>query len=190
MGKGSWSAPSRHRTSSRYKASRPTQSIGWAPRQEAAIGESVIAVVDRDRLSDMLSALHGSGYGPNTRVLDGARGDLAAQLARASVRVPESDLNLGDRLADTAIVLVHAPGRGERVVALLRPHGPRDIHLVNRPAAAHQPVDTSQTIPAPDGRIRDLGLVGPCLLTLTRRGGVPVGLAMPVAGPAYPAHSG
>ena len=145
MGKGSWSAPSRHRSSGRYKSSRPTPSIGWAPRQEAAIGEYVIAVVDRDRLSGVLAALHGSGYGSNTRVLDGARGDLVAQLSRTNVLVAESDLNLGDRPSDSAIVLVHAPGRGERVVALLRPQGPRDIHLINRPAPANLPDGTPNT---------------------------------------------
>lgn len=134
MSKGGWSAPSRHRVSGRYKASRPTPSVAWGPRQEAAIGESVVAVVDRDRLSGVLSALHGSGYGPNTRVLDGARGDLPAQLARAHVRIEGSDLNLGDRPAESAIVLVHAPGRGERVLALLQPQRPRDLHLI-RPAA-------------------------------------------------------
>ena len=149
MGKGSWSAPSRHRSNGRYRTSRPAASIGWAPRQEAAIGESVVAVVDRDRLSAVLSALHGSGYGPNTRVLDGARGDLAAQLARVSVRVSESDLNLGDRPSDTAIVFVHAPGRGERVVALLRPHGPRDIHLVNRPALTVQSASSPEATSIP-----------------------------------------
>lgn len=145
MGKGSWSAPSRHRSSGRYKASRPAPAIGWAPRQEAAIGESVVAVVDRDRLSAVLAALHGSGYGPNTRVLDGARGDLAAQLARANIRVSESDLNLGDRPSESAIVLVHAPGRGERVVALLRPQGPRDMQLINRPEAQSQTSTGTQT---------------------------------------------
>jgi hypothetical protein len=139
MGKGSWSAPSRHRSNGRYRASRPKPSVGWAPRQEAAIGESVIAVVDRDRLSGVLATLHGSGYGSNTRVLDGARGDLAGQLSRTNVQVAESDLNLGDRPSDSVIVLVHAPGRGERVVAMLRPQGPRDIHLVNRPAPANVP---------------------------------------------------
>lgn len=132
MGKGGWSAPSRHRSNGRYKSSRPAPAIGWAPRQEAAIGESVVAVVDRDRLSAALAALHGAGYGPNTRVLDGARGELAGQLARANIRITESDLNLGDRPSESAIVLVHAPGRGERVVALLRPQGPRDMQLIRR----------------------------------------------------------
>jgi hypothetical protein len=135
MGKGGWSAPSRHRSNGRYKASRPAPAVGWAPRQEAAIGESVVAVVDRERLSAVLASLHGSGYGPNTRVLDGARGDLAAQIARANVPVSESDLNLGDRPSESAIVLVHVPGRGERVVALLRPLGPRDMQLINRAKA-------------------------------------------------------
>lgn len=135
MGKGSWSAPSRHRSSGRYKASRPTQSIGWAPRHESASGETVVAVFDRDLLSGVLASLHGSGYGSNIRVLDGARGDLAAQLARANIPAAESDVNLGDRPAESAVILVHAPGRGERVLASLRAQGPRDIHLVNRPAS-------------------------------------------------------
>jgi hypothetical protein len=149
MGKGSWSAPARHRSNGRYRTSRATPSIGWAPRQETAHGESVIAVVDRESLSGVLAVLHGSGYGPNTRVLDGARGDLAAQLARANVQVSQSDLNLGDRPSESAIVLVHAPGRGERVIALLRPQGPRDVHLLNRPAAMNQSESPAQTSPVP-----------------------------------------
>jgi hypothetical protein len=104
-------------------------------------------VVDRDRLSGVLAALHGSGYGPNTRVLDGARGDLAAQLARVNVQVSDSDVNLGDRPAESAIVLVHAPGRGERVLALLRPQGPRDMHLINPLAAAQQTETAPVTAP-------------------------------------------
>ncbi len=129
VGKGNWSAPSRHRSNGRYRASRPSATIGWSPRPESVNGETVAAVVDRDRLGDVLASLHGQGYGSNTRVLDGARGDLAAQLVRAGVQGSAGDINLGDRQAETAVVLIHAPGRGERVLTLLARHGPRDVHV-------------------------------------------------------------
>lgn len=139
MGKGNWSAPSRHRSNGRYRASRPTATLGWGMRSEVAPGEIVVAVIDRDRLSDVLAALHGQGYGPNTRVLDGARGDLPAQLVRAGVPGSDGDLNLGDRPNQTAVVLVHAPGRGERVVALMGAHHPRDVHVLGPRAQAAGP---------------------------------------------------
>jgi len=135
MGKGNWSAPSRHRSNGRYRASRPAAAISWAPRQEAAIGETVVAVIDRDRMNGVLATLHGNGYGSNTRVLDGARGDLAAQFARSGVPAGGVDLNLGERPAETAVVLIHAPGRGERVAALLAAQQPRDLQIFSRAAA-------------------------------------------------------
>ena len=148
MGKGNWSAPSRHRINGRYRASRPAAAIGWAPRTEAAIGETVVAVLDRDRLSGVLATLHGNGFGANTRVLDGARGNLAAQIARSGVPGPGGDLTLGERPAETAVVLVHAPGRGAKVAALLEAHQPRDLQIVNKPATRESGADV--TWPAPD----------------------------------------
>ncbi len=135
MGKGNWSAPSRHRINGRYRASRPAAAIGWAPRSETAIGETVVAVIARDRLSGVLATLHGNGYGANTRVLDGARGDLAVQIARSGVPGPGGDLMLGECPAETAVVLVHAPGRGVKVVTLLEAHHPRDLQIFNKPEA-------------------------------------------------------
>lgn len=133
MGKGNWSAPSRHRINGRYRASRPAAAIGWAPRTDGAIGETVVAVIDRDLLNGVLATLHGNGFGANTRVLDGARGDLAAQIARSGVPGPGGDLTLGERPTETAVVLVHSPGRGAKVATLLEGHQPRDLQIFNKP---------------------------------------------------------
>jgi len=156
MGKGNWSAPSRHRSNGRYRASRPAAAVSWAPRTEAAMGETVVAVIDRDRLSGVLSTLHGNGYGPNTRVLDGARGDLAAQIARSGVPGPGGDLVLGERPHEAAAIFVHAPGRGARVAALLESHQPLDLQTFNRPAQRLSAPDV--TWPAPDAGAAEASL--------------------------------
>lgn len=133
MGKGSWSAPARHRSMGKYQRSYSAHAIGWGPQAEHGRGEMVVGVVARDRLSETLAALHLSGFGSNSRVLDGARGDLAAQLGRSGVSIEASDLYLGERPDESVVVLVHAPGRGDRVVQLLRGKDALDVHVVGKP---------------------------------------------------------
>ncbi|HET8523328.1 MAG TPA: hypothetical protein VFL82_08850 [Thermomicrobiales bacterium] len=89
---------------------------------------TVLGVFNRDRLPDALAALHRDGYGPNTRVLDAARGPLAGQLERAGVAaIPPIDDSVH------LLLMVFAPARVGAVVGLLQRNGSTQIHLVERP---------------------------------------------------------
>ena len=107
--------------------------------------ESIVGVFDRERLSDGLVALHRAGYGPQARVLDPARGDLAGQLRRLGVAAP---LDPEDRDVGTALIVVSAPGRVTAVVEALERAGARAIRRVSRDGPAFA-VATSPTAPGP-----------------------------------------
>ena len=119
--------PERHRGRSARHANREPAALGWLPLSSLARGDSVVAVFERDRLNNGLAVLHRERYGPNTRVLDGARGDLLAQLSRAGV---DASLDLRGLTIDTALVLVNAPGRAVPVAALLSDAGAREVHVL------------------------------------------------------------
>lgn len=115
----------RHGRSARH-AFREPEAIGWsAPSADSRRG-GVVAVFDGGRLSSGLAILHRERYGPHTRVLDGARGDLPSQLRRAGIEAP---LDLRGLTPDTALVLVNAPGRVMLVAALLSDAGAREVHV-------------------------------------------------------------
>ncbi|MDP9356537.1 MAG: hypothetical protein M3Q71_03010 [Chloroflexota bacterium] len=119
--------PERRRGRSARHAGREPAAIGWMTPPVGSRNDSVVAVFERDRLSRGLAALHRERYGPHTRVLDGARGDLPAQLSRAGV---EATLDLRGLTPDTALVLVNAPGRAVLVAALLSDAGAREVHVL------------------------------------------------------------
>lgn len=91
-------------------------------------GDAVVGVFDRSRLSSALAATHRAGFGPHARVLDGARGDLAGQLRRASLRVPLP--SGGD--ADTVLIVVAAPGRAATVAQIFTRAGALAVHDARR----------------------------------------------------------
>jgi len=107
--------------------------------------DSVVGVFDRERLSDGLVALHRAGYGPQARVLDPARGDLAGQLRRLGVAAP---LDPVDQEAGTALIVVSAPGRAPAVAEALERAGARAIRRVSRDGPAFA-VATPPTAPGP-----------------------------------------
>jgi hypothetical protein len=92
-------------------------------------GDTVIAVVPRDRLSAVLTAVHRGGHGHNARVFDPARGDLWGQLRRSGV---QQEIELDSRTKDVVLVLIHAPGRVEKTADLFRYAGEHDLHIVGR----------------------------------------------------------
>src|SRR5690606_26926897 len=55
--------------------SRPMAPRGASP----ATADHVIGIFSPDSLNTALAAVHRSGYGPQTRVIDGARGDVGGQ---------------------------------------------------------------------------------------------------------------
>lgn len=120
----------------------------------------VLGVFARDRLSGGLVAMHRAGFGPNARVLDGARGSLVGQLGRSGLR-----LTLGpeDDNAETALVVVVAPGRGPIVAELMERAGARSVRVADRGATGTEgrqedvaevvspPVVTGAGVQATDG---------------------------------------
>jgi hypothetical protein len=74
---------------------------------DASAADHVIGVFARSQLSAALAATHRAGFGPQTRVLDGARGDAARQVERAGLRIVAGDAPS----ADAVLIVVTAPGR-------------------------------------------------------------------------------
>jgi hypothetical protein len=82
--------------------------------------EIVIAAVESANLSTILTAIHRGGLGHLTRVLDPKRGDVAGQLRRAGVEVPEGfSLGSDNRVA----VMISAAARTPAATELLRRQG-------------------------------------------------------------------
>ncbi len=119
--------PERRRGRSARHAGREPAAIGWMTPSAGTRNDSIVAVFERDRLNTGLAALHRNRYGPHTRVLDGARGDLSTQLHRAGIG---ATLDLRGLTPDTVLVLVNAPGRAVQVAALLSDGGAREVHVL------------------------------------------------------------
>lgn len=92
----------------------------------------VIAAVERAQLSAILTAIHRGGFGHLTRVLDPERGDVAGQLRRAGVAVPDGfALNGESRVA----VMISAAARANAATELLRRLGAVSVWTAGRSAA-------------------------------------------------------
>jgi len=99
-------------------------------------GEIVIAAVERAQLSSLLTAIHRSGFGHLTRVLDPDRGDVAGQARRAGAGVPD-DFVLGDQ---RVAVMISAAARTPAATQLLERQGASRVWTTER---AHAPVPLS-----------------------------------------------
>jgi hypothetical protein len=144
MAAGRWSGPSRHQRSARRAAERAPLAIGWGVREQATRGEVVVGAFERDQLSEGLARLHGQGFGPAARVLDGAHGDLTGQAGRAGLQVELVDrLVPADRRRTTVLLVVHAPARGAQVADLLGGAGALVVEVIDpaRPTFAPLPVE-------------------------------------------------
>ncbi len=104
-----------------------------------ALADTVLGVFERRRLSDALIALHRAGFGPHTRVLDSARGDLAGQLRRSAL---QNAIDPASLEAGLAIVVVSAPGRAALVADTLLGQGARSVQALTR-----RPIPRSATAP-------------------------------------------
>ncbi len=90
--------------------------------------DHVIASFDRERLSGALASTHRAGFGPQTKVLDGARLDTATQLQRAGL-----EIRAGFQPAsDAVLIVVTAPGRTSIVVELFQSLGASAVALAGR----------------------------------------------------------
>jgi hypothetical protein len=106
--------------------------------------DHVIAVFPRTALSGALAATHRAGFGPQTRVLDGVRGDVSRQLERAGLAVVA-----GDRpAADSLLIVVTAPGRTTVVSDLFARLGAESVLLAARRGEERaEPVQPALLVP-------------------------------------------
>jgi hypothetical protein len=110
--------------------------------------DHVIGTFPREGLSAALASTHRAGFGPQTRVFDGARGDVTRQLARAGLEIR----NDGAPPADALLIVVTAPGRATIVAELFERLGAESIlFAVRRSTAA--PTSHAPALEQPDIRI-------------------------------------
>jgi|SRR4051812_46426656 len=119
----------------------------------AAVIDHVVATFPRAELSAALAATHRAGFGPQTRVFDGARGDTAGQLERAGLRIVDGVAPL----ADAVLIVVTAPGRTAIVAQLFERLGAESV-LVAARGGDDKPVSTVPASMQPDIRIGDAGV--------------------------------
>lgn len=115
--------------------------------------DHVIATFPRADLSAALAATHRAGFGPQTRVFDGARGDTARQLERAGLRILDGDVPP----ADAVLIVVTAPGRTAIVAQLFERLGAESVLLAAR-GGDDKPETAARTPLQPDIRIGDVGI--------------------------------
>jgi hypothetical protein len=107
--------------------------------------EVVLAEVDRDALSGVLTHLHRGGFGHLTRVFDPERGDPRAQLRRAGVEPPLGFVLEAGRVA----VMISAAARAATAAGLLERLETARVWL-----AARAPAETSFPVLTPAGRAK------------------------------------
>jgi hypothetical protein len=121
------------------------------PASSPAI-DHVIGMFPRGELSAALAATHRAGFGPQTRVFDGARGDTTRQLERAGLRI----LDGAPPPADAVLIVVTAPGRTAIVAKLFAHLGAESVLLAAR-GGDDKPVSVPPPLMQPDIRIGDAG---------------------------------
>jgi hypothetical protein len=112
--------------------------------------DHVVGTFPRTELSAALAATHRAGFGPQTRVFDGARGDTSRQLERAGLRV----LDGAPPPADAVLIVVTAPGRTAIVAELFERLGAASVLLAVR-RGDEKPVAAPPASMQPDIRIGD-----------------------------------
>ena len=115
--------------------------------------DHVIGTFPRADLTTALAATHRAGFGPQTRVFDGARGDAARQLERAGLRI----LDGTPPTPDAVLIVVTAPGRVAIVARLFERLGAEAILLASR-RGDDKPAPVPPAPMQPDIRIDDGGL--------------------------------
>ena len=115
--------------------------------------DHVVAAFPRAELSAALAATHRAGFGPQTRVFDGARGDISRQLERAGLRI----LDGAAPSADAVLIVVTAPGRTTIVSELFERLGADSVLLAAR-GGEDKPAPAMSISMQPDIRIGDAGV--------------------------------
>lgn len=112
--------------------------------------DHVVATFPRAELSAALAATHRAGFGPQTRVFDGARGDTGRQLERAGLHILDGDAPP----ADAVLLVVTAPGRTAIVAQLFERLGAESVLMAGR-GSEDKPARAAPALMQPDIRIGD-----------------------------------
>ena len=112
--------------------------------------DHVLGVYARDHLGAALAAVHRSGYGPQARVFDGARGDVTQQLSRAGLRVHDAS----SIPAEALLIAVNAPGRAAMVAELFSELGAEAVIFASKRDDERTEMPR-QALLTPDVRISD-----------------------------------
>ena len=116
--------------------------------------DHVIGSFPREGLSAALAATHRAGFGPQTRVFDGARGDVTHQLERAGLEIQDD----GAPPADALLIVVTAPGRATIVAELFDQLGAESVLFAARRSTV-KPASSTPALGQPDIRIgEDAGI--------------------------------
>ena len=112
--------------------------------------DHVIGGFVRESLSSALASTHRAGFGPQTRVIDGARGDIGQQVQRLGLRIPwERELP-----PDAVLIVVNAPGRTAVVADLFSRLGAELVFLAERRGAEREVADQVVSM-SPDVRMEE-----------------------------------
>lgn len=106
--------------------------------------DAVLAIIPRDRLPDVLTAIHRAGLGPQARVLDPARGDITGQLLRAGLVDPPS---LAPEPERETILVVFTAGRMRTALDAIGRCGGREVQTLARRTSLVLPASPSRTHP-------------------------------------------
>ncbi len=114
------------------------------PRPRQKVGDTVLGVVDRARLPDVLAEIHRAGFGSVARVFDPRRSEVGAQLRRVGLpQPPEPAAN------DPALLIlaVTAPGRAALAAEVMARGGAHRVYVTaldeNAPVSPLHAIDTA-----------------------------------------------
>ncbi|MCC6704443.1 MAG: hypothetical protein IT334_06170 [Thermomicrobiales bacterium] len=106
--------------------------------------DAVLGIISRESLPDVLTIIHRSGLGPQAKVLDPERGDLARQLTLAGLIDPP--LITADAGVEMVLV-VFAGGRVQIAIDAMQRFAGREIQLLDRSTSTALPASTSRAMP-------------------------------------------
>jgi hypothetical protein len=116
-------------------------------RDAPPLADHVIGIFSREALSGALAATHRAGFGPQARVLDGARDHPARQLERMGLRRLEG----AEPRPDAVLIVVTAPGRTAIVADLFHRLDADNVALAT--SRASRPAPEKMPLHLPDIRI-------------------------------------
>jgi len=106
--------------------------------------DAVLGIISRESLPDVLTIIHRSGLGPQAKVLDPERGDLARQLSLAGLIDPP--LITADAGVEMVLV-VFAGGRVQIAIDAMQRFAGREVQLLDRSTSTALPASTSRAMP-------------------------------------------